>query len=293
MCVMAIYALTTLAHGSGFLAVLVAGIVVGDHRAPFKVEIERFHSALASLAEIVAFVMLGLTVQLTGPHGVVEGHALWIGLALAALLAFVIRPVLVAPLLWRVDLSRGERLFVSWTGLKGAVPILLGMFILQAGVGDAHRAYEIIFVVVAFSVIVQGGSVPALARLLGVPVRPVNPRPWGMNARFEAEPESLHRFFVAPGSVADGMSVAELPPGDLWVSVIIRGGRLVTVTPDTRLDAGDEVLVLADPDVIPTVSPLFARPKAPPRATDAPARPARRGRYVRAVLRRPLRRPEL
>lgn len=262
MCVVAIYALTTLAHGSGFLAVLVAGIMVGGQRAPYRVEIERFHSALANLAEIVAFIMLGLTIQLSGPHGIGEGHALWIGLALAALLAIVIRPLLVGALLWRVNLTRGERLFVSWTGLKGAVPILLGMFILQAGVPDAKLAYEIIFVVVAFSVIVQGGAVPALARRLGIPLHTVNPRPWGMNARFEEEPESLHRFIVAPGSTADGTTVANLPSDDLWVSVIIRRGRLVTVTADTVIHAGDEVLVLAEPDT--DIASIFTRTDLPP-----------------------------
>ncbi|RDI60509.1 cation:proton antiporter domain-containing protein [Nocardia pseudobrasiliensis] len=290
MCVVAIYGLTTLAHGSGFLAVLVAGIVVGDQRAPYKAEIERFHSALANLAEIVAFVMLGLTIQLTGPHGVIEGHALWIGLALAILLALVIRPMLLGALLWRVDLERGERLFVLWTGLKGAVPILLGMFILQAQVGDGRRAYEIIFVVVAFSVIVQGGAVPALARRLGVPLHTVNPRPWGMNARFEEEPESLHRFTITAGSIADGTTVADLPSDDLWISVIIRHGRLVTVTPDTVLRIGDEVLVLAEPDTATEVAALFTSPRtnSPKQAVaelaTAPTPPARSLRHT--LLRR-------
>jgi len=257
MCVFAIYALSTLAHGSGFLAVLVAGVVVGDQRAPYKIEIERFHSALANLAEIVAFVMLGLTIQITGPHGINEGNALGIGLGLAALLALLIRPLLAAILLWRTDLNRGERLFISWTGLKGAVPILLGVFILQAGVSDAQRAYDIIFVVVAFSVIVQGGAVPALARRLDIPLETVNPRPWGMNARFEEEPNSLHRFTIAADSPADGTTVANLPSDDLWVSVLIRQGRLVTVTADTVLHAGDEILVLAEPETITDVAKLF------------------------------------
>ncbi|MFI5782475.1 cation:proton antiporter [Nocardia sp. NPDC051570] len=264
MAVMAIFAITTLAHGSGFLAVLVAGIVIGDQRAPFKAEVERFHSALANLAEIVAFVMLGLTIQLTGSHGIVEGGAWLIGLVLAILLALVIRPLLVGLLLWRVRLTRGERAFVLWTGLKGAVPILLGTAIVQAGVPDARRAYEVIFVVVAFSVIVQGGAVPALARRLGIPLQTVNPRPWTMNARFEEEPDSLHRFIVAAGSAADGSTVADLPSDDLWVSVIIRRGRLVTVTAETVLRRADEVLILAEPEAGPALSEIFT-----PRASES------------------------
>ena len=126
---LAIYGLATVAHGSGFLAVFIAGILIGDERAPYKGEIARFHSSLASLAEVVAFVMLGLTIHLRAlPHG----GAWLIGLALAALLAFVIRPLLVGAALWPVRLRPGERVFVLWTGLKGAVPILLGAFIVQA-----------------------------------------------------------------------------------------------------------------------------------------------------------------
>jgi len=87
----AIYGVATLARGSGFLAVFIAGILLGDIRAPYKAEIERFHSSLASLAEIVAFAMLGLTVSLTR---LVDGDAWLTGLALAVLLAFVVRPVL-------------------------------------------------------------------------------------------------------------------------------------------------------------------------------------------------------
>ena len=122
---LAIYGLATVAHGSGFLAVFVAGIVIGDASAPFKREIERFHSSLAGLSEMVAFVVLGLTVSLRDVFGT---GAWFIGLVLAVLLAFVVRPVLVGPLLLAVRLTVGERVFVLWSGLKGAVPILLGTF---------------------------------------------------------------------------------------------------------------------------------------------------------------------
>lgn len=160
---LAIYGMAAAAHGSGFLAVFVAGVLVGDQRAPHKREIARFHSSLASMAEIVAFAMLGLTIQL---H-MLSDHWVWLsGLALAALLALVIRPLLVGALLWPLRLGGSERLFILWAGLKGAVPILLGMFIVEARVPGAHRVYEIIFVVVAFSVIVQGGTLPWVQRRL-------------------------------------------------------------------------------------------------------------------------------
>jgi cell volume regulation protein A len=256
---LAIYGLATVAHGSGFLAVFIAGILIGDERAPYKGEIARFHSSLASLAEVVAFVMLGLTIHLRAlPHG----GAWLIGLALAALLAFVIRPLLVGAALWPVRLRPGERVFVLWTGLKGAVPILLGAFIVQARVTGAPRIYEIIFVVVAFSVIVQGAAVPGLARRMGVPLRTIEPEPWTLGIRFQEEPEGLHRFTVAPATTADGSTISGLPlPGDAWISFILRDGNLVPAHGSTVLQAGDEILILASGADAASLTAAFTKPR--------------------------------
>ncbi|MGH3472925.1 MAG: cation:proton antiporter, partial [Nocardioidaceae bacterium] len=150
-----IYGLATVAHGSGFLAVFIAGILIGDERAPYKAEIERFHSALASLGEIVAFSVLGLTISLSSLW---HDGSVGIGLGVAALLTFVVRPLLVGPLLLPVRLANNERLFVLWAGLKGAVPILLGTFAFTSGVDGARKVYDVIVVVVALSVIVHGGQ---------------------------------------------------------------------------------------------------------------------------------------
>ena len=111
-------------HGSGFLAVFVAGLLVGDARVPYKDEVERFFTSLASLAEIVVFVAFGLTIDLTG----ISGRAWVDGLVLALVLALVARPLAVGALLLPADLRVGERLFVMWSGLKGAVPIFLAAF---------------------------------------------------------------------------------------------------------------------------------------------------------------------
>lgn len=172
---MVIFGLATVAHGSGFLAVFIAGIMLGDAHAPYKREIERFHSALASLGEIVAFIVLGLTVDL----GVLTRADVWVpGLVLGAALALVVRPVLVGACLLPFGLARNERAFVSWAGLKGAVPILLGTFLLHAHVPEPDRLYGIVVVVVAFSVLVQGSTVGLAARLLGVPMRTVELEPF-------------------------------------------------------------------------------------------------------------------
>ena len=253
--VLVIFGVATVAHGSGFLAVFVAGIVIGDERAPYKREIKRFHSSLASLAEIVAFILLGLTVRL---RDLPDGHAWAIGLGLAALLAFVIRPLFVGLLMLPIRLTRGERGFVLWTGLKGAVPILLGTYIVQSGISGSSRAYEIIFVVVAFSVVVQGGFVPSLAHRLRVPLQVIEPEPWSLGVRFREEPEGLQRFVIARSSAADGRTLADLPGGDdVWVIFIVRDGQLVPARARTELHAGDEVLVQADEDDGPALQRLF------------------------------------
>ena len=244
-----LYGAATVAHGSGFLAVFIAGIMIGDVSAPFKRDIERFHSSLAGLAEIVAFVVLGLTVSL--PE-VVTTNAWWAGLLLAVMLAFVVRPLLVGPLLMGVRLTSGERVFVLWAGLKGAVPILLGTYVLAVG-GDAYRwAYEVIFVVVAFSVIVQGGLVPIVAERCRVRMREVPPRPWSVGLRLQNEPDSARHYRVGAGSPADGRTVAELHrTEDVWISLVVRDGHPLRVRADTVLQAGDEVLLLVEPPIEP------------------------------------------
>jgi cell volume regulation protein A len=242
-----IYGAAAAAHGSGFLAVFLAGIIVGDTRAPYKHEIERFASALGNLGEIVAFAVLGLSISL---GRVFSDGRVWTGVALAALLVLLVRPVFVGLLLAPIRLRRGERAFVLWAGLKGAVPILLGTYVLSEGVAGAERIYDVIFVVVTLSVIVQGGLVPAFARRLHVPMRVNEPEPWALGMRFRDEPEGLHRYVVTAGSPADGTAIADLDIGEnAWISMVSRHGRLVQVRGATVLQAGDELLVLADEEV--------------------------------------------
>ncbi|ORB75800.1 cation:proton antiporter domain-containing protein [Mycobacterium scrofulaceum] len=254
-----LYGIATLAHGSGFLAVFVAGIVIGDARAPYKPEIKRFHAALAGLAEIVAFVVLGLTVDLN----VLIHSDVWIpGLALAVALTALIRPLAVGACLLGVRLRRNERVFILFAGLKGAVPILLGELLRAAHVPNAERLYGIVVVVVIFSVLVQGSAVPGVASLLQLPMRTVETRPWEIGVRLADEPEGVHRFSVAKGAAIEGCTVEGLGDrvGDIWVSIVVRTTGLVPVRGDTELQAGDEVVVLADPELRDTLAELFGPP---------------------------------
>ena len=240
-----LYGVASLAHGSGLLAVFVAGIVLGHERVPYKGEIEHFHGALASLGEIVAFTVLGLTVDLS----VIVRPDVWVpGLVLGAALALVIRPALVGACLVPAKLPPNQRNFVLFAGLKGAVPILLGTFIVTARLADAERLYGIVVVVVVFSVLVQGSLVPTVARLLHLPMRTVELEPWSLGLRLQEEPTAVHRFVVAPGSAAEGCTIDGLHdlPANAWISLVVRGGRILAVSGDTELHAGDDVLVVAD-----------------------------------------------
>ncbi len=120
-----------------------------------------------------------------------------------------------------------------------------------------------VFVVVAFSVIVQGGLVPAVARWVQLPLRTVELEPWALGLRFRDEPQGLHRLNVTAGSAADGSSIEDLPMGEnAWVSLVARHGQLVQVRGGTMLEPGDEVLVLVDPPEADAVERLFTLPLA-------------------------------
>ncbi len=237
-----VYGLASVLHGSGFLAVFVTGVLIADLRAPYKAEIEHFHKALASLGEIVVFVALGLTIDL----GSLDLRSVWLdGLAVAVLLTFVARPLVVATLLARAHLTRGEKVFIGWAGMRGAVPILLAAFTLLEGVDHANRIYGIVFVVVMFSVVVQGSLVPTVAGRVGLQMRQIHQEPWDLSVRLRDEPQEVGRYVVAAGSPADGVALRDLVLGErAWISLIMRDGAARQARGDSVLRAGDEVLVL-------------------------------------------------
>jgi cell volume regulation protein A len=240
-----IYGLASVLGGSGFLAVFVAGVLLGDAAALRKGEIEGFHASLAGLAEIAVFVALGLSIAVSD----LSDPGLWAeGLALALILALVARPLAVLPLLQPTRLRRGERLFVVWGGLKGAVPILLGALAVIAQVDEAERLYGIVFVVVLASVVVQGGTVPYVADRLRVPFR-----------RVDHDLAEVLEFIVRDDSLASGRRVRELPLGErAWVGVLVRDGRPHAVGGEVVLRPGDRVHVYSQPEDAGALERIFS-----------------------------------
>jgi cell volume regulation protein A len=254
-----VYGLAAVAHGSGFLAVFVAGILLGNTRAPYKAEIESFHASLAGIAEIVAFIALGLTIPI---HTFAPQHAWRSGLQLAVLLAFLIRPLLLGVLLVPVRLRPGERVFIALAGLKGAVPILLGSYALTAHEASGQRIYDTVAIVVAFSVLVQGSAVPALARWCRIPMHAAA-EPWAAAVRLRTEPTEMRRWRIEQGAAADGTLVADLDlPDSVWIVLALREDRPMPVSGTTRLRAGDQLLALTDPEEPDAAAELFGAARA-------------------------------
>jgi cell volume regulation protein A len=255
-----VYGLASVLHGSGFLAVFIVGLLIGDVHAPYKTEIERFHTSLASLAEIAVFVALGLTI--TGPSDLWDD--LPEGILLALALALVARPIAVSLLLLPARLRLGEKLFIMWGGLKGAVPILLAAFVIIADVPDALSIYNIVFVVVTFSVLVQGSMIPFVARRLGVPMRTVEPEPWDVSIRLR-EPGNVQHYVVGPSSRVVGSAIRDLPLGErAWISFVVQDGEARQARGSHVLRVGDEVHVIGEPEDAAVLQRLFEGPPSAP-----------------------------
>lgn len=252
-----IYGAVATLGGSGFLAVYVAGLVIGNSALPYLRFLMRFTDSLAWLAQIVMFLTLGLLVF---PSRLV--HVAGPGLALAAFLMLVARPAAVLSIVPLFGLRWREALLVAWVGLRGAVPIILATVPRLAGVAGADMLFHVVFFVVLTSALVQGTSVPYVARWLGVS-RPQPPRrrPPLELVPHEAMDSELAELLVPEGSPVAGRSVAELGlPRDALIVMLDRNGRYQVPTGATVLEAGDVLFVLGAREVLDRVKSRLAAP---------------------------------
>ena len=231
-----IYGGTTVLGGSGFLAIYLAGILMGNQDFIHKNSLVRFHDGLAWLMQIAMFLALGLLVfpaELLAVAGV--------SLAIAAFLILVARPAAVFLSLARSRLTRRDKLLVSWVGLRGAAPIILATFPLLAGLPEAPLIFDVVFFVVVTSVLIQGTTIPLIARWLGL--NAPEPPPAAPSLR-ERVSEHLVEIQVAPGAAAAGKRIIDLHlPRDVLLVLIERDGEHILPTGSTELQAGDLVLV--------------------------------------------------
>jgi cell volume regulation protein A len=158
-------------HGSGFIAVFIAGMIVGDAKLPHEAEIRSFHEAVSQLGEIAVFVPLGLTITLSS---FLDARQVLEGVALALILAVVARPVPTVLLLLPSSLAANERYLIAWAGLKGAVPIMLATLPVVDGIDHADAIFHLAVIVVLVSVTLQAASIPWVAARLGLPLRTID-----------------------------------------------------------------------------------------------------------------------
>lgn len=235
------YAAGTTAHASGFLAVYVAGVMLGNARLPHRQAVLGFADGVAWLGQIGLFVLLGLLASPERLPGAIL-PALLVGIVLVLLA----RPISVALSVTWFKIPWREQAFLSWAGLRGAVPIVLATIPLSLGVNGASRLFDVVFVLVVVYTVLQGGTIAPVARRVGV-TAPAEPT----ELRVETAPldrmrADLLELSIPEGSQMSGVYIDELrlPPGAV-VTMVMREGKGFVPEPRTRLRAADTLLIVA------------------------------------------------
>lgn len=246
-----VFAVTGTLHGSGFLAVYVAGLVAGNREMHSRLAIKRFQDGMTWLAQIIMFVMLGLLAT-PSQFDVIIIPAVVLGL----FLIFVARPLAVWLCLLPFDYAQNEIKFIAWVGLRGAVSILLSILPILSGMEDGQAYFNITFIIVLVSLVVQGWTIKPVAKRLGLLI----PKKTGEVDRLEvdlprAANHELVSYRVIPGSPV--LKGARIPR---WAtpSLVIRDGRSLRYQYAGRLRENDLVYVFVTPAFIPLLDRLFA-----------------------------------
>lgn len=249
------FALTGWLHGSGFLAVYMLAVTLGGAELPLKSSLISFHQGLGWLAQMVMFILLGLLVF---PRQMLP--QIWPGLLIAVTLLLVARPIAVWLSTLGMNFRWQERLLVAWSGLRGAVPIILATYPMLAGLPESHAIFHLVFFVVLTSAVLQGTTIPALAGRLGLVSGHSTTRPVRLEllsiGRVGVE---LLELELLPGSCPVGLPLAKVPlPEGATVSALLRGERLLAPRGATRLEAGDVLFMLVQREQVEAVRAVLA-----------------------------------
>jgi cell volume regulation protein A len=253
------FGVPTLLGGSGFLAVYVAALLIGNGRLPFRPGLLRVHDALAWLSQIVMFLMLGLLVF---PSRL--GEVALPGLALAVFLAVVARPVVVALCLAPFrDYRPHDVAYVGWVGLRGAVPIVLATMPVMAGAPGATRVFDIVFFIVVVNAVIPGATVPWVTRRLGL--ESGGPPPPGAVleiASLQPLDGRVLSYYIDRALSVAGVALRDLPfPEGSAAVLVVRGRQILAPRGNTVLTPGDHVYLLAREEDLPTLHLMFGRPE--------------------------------
>lgn len=255
------YGVAATLHGSGFLAVYLVGLTLAGGTLPGRRTIEAFHDGLAWLAQVVLFVTLGL---LAFP-GRLDEVALE-GTAIALVLVFLARPLAAAAAVLPFRFDARETLIIGWAGLRGAVPVVLATFVVAGDVPEGRLVFDIVFFAVVISTLLQGTTVEALARRLGLTTRePALPRPLADSGTIRRLGAEVVEIPVRPGDAIAGLRVRDLElPREAVVNVIVRGDEAIPPRGATVVRAGDELHVLVRDAVRRQVEDLLRRWRSGP-----------------------------
>ena len=239
--VVASYGAATLADASGFLAVYVSALVLGNVRLPHGPAIRGFAEGVAWLAQIGLFVMLGL---LASPARLPA--QILPAIAAGAVVVLVARPAAVAAATLPLRVPWRQQAFMSWAGLRGAVPIVLATIPINARVPGATRLFDIVFIIVVINTLAQGPTLPWAARRLKV-AAPAEPLDVDVDvAPLEALHADLLQAQIPPGSRMHGVEIFELRlPAQASIALIVRGEKGFVPTLTTTLQTGDRLLIVA------------------------------------------------
>jgi cell volume regulation protein A len=240
-------------HGSGFLSVYIVGLAVGSTPSRYRGQLVTFHEGIAYVAQVALFIVLGLLVF---PSRL--PHVALAGVGLAAALMFVARPVAVWASTPFLGFTARERVLLGWAGLRGAVPIVLGTFVLSSHVTAANTIFDAVFFVVLVSVVLQGTTLEWLAARLGLVGAPAPSQP--PLAVTRTGTLDLEEFRVSADHAIAGAAVRELGlPREALVAVVGRGDDAIPPRGSTRIEAGDVLFVLVPHGKRPEVEDVFER----------------------------------
>jgi cell volume regulation protein A len=239
------YAVGAVAAVSGFLAIYVAGIVLGNSRLPHRQAILGFAEGFGWLAQIGLFVLLGL---LASPDRLID--AILPGLVIGAILLFLARPVSVALSVTPLRFGWREQMFLSWAGLRGAVPIVLATVPLSESLPGSIELFDIVFVVVVIFTLVQGTTLAPIARFARVTAASQPTELRVETAPLDRLRSDLLEFDIPRGSKLNGVHIDELRlPVGAVVTMVMRDGSGFVPDRDTRLKTHDSLLIVATEEV--------------------------------------------
>ncbi|MBQ3455683.1 MAG: potassium/proton antiporter [Synergistaceae bacterium] len=258
--VMATFGITESVYGNGYLAVYVCGIVMGGGDFLYKFSLQRFHEGFAWLMQIIMFLVLGLLVT---PTEVADMSVMSMGFLISFCLMFVARPVAVFVGMMFSRFNWREKLFVSWTGLRGAVPIILATYPLTAGHPQARYMFNVIFFVVLTSVMLQGKTLAWFAKFLGIDAEVREAKTWTLN--FDITPASgtdeTREVDLPYDAAVIGMAVKDLRfPDGVTILLINRGDKYLIPKGGTVLERDDTLLIFGDRAKLPGVVRKLSQP---------------------------------